>query len=261
MKKNAVFILTWCKDINALYGSTTTLKTIRVGYPNSDIFVFDNCSIEPARHEFKRLSDDIGATFIPMQNEVIHHDFIRWLIFTEHGDKQVVLVDPDLIFWESMENVTTDKLLSGRLIGAFNDTYTQTKTFARLHTSFLVIPNAKRLAERIGNLEARKFEANLLRPNMVQINNEWWRWDTTAALYASISDDCEIFNESTLNKYDHLFCGSHLSSILAQTEDEDLLSLMLVIHNTAKLGNFSSLKGIWRLQENWLRLRKIEVLK
>ncbi len=40
-----VYILTWCKSLESLYGSLLVFQTLRVGFPTAPVYVFDNGSL------------------------------------------------------------------------------------------------------------------------------------------------------------------------------------------------------------------------
>ena len=248
VKGSRVYILTWCKDINQLYGSLLTFKTIRTGFPNSEIVVFDNCSIPAAQDEIKKAADAVGAVFHQLEHEVKHHDFIRWAIFQDHVDKQLVFADGDLIFWDDMENTVVDGLMAGRLIPLFGDKFSNTKTMPRLHTSLVMIPDPGALAQRLHALESEYFEADLIRPTMLRLEGEWLRWDTLGTLYGAITEQCTAFDEALLNRYDHIFCGSHLNKILSKYQVPRLAEA----HHQA-MQDYTQLKGIWHLQEQYFK--------
>jgi hypothetical protein len=242
--KVLVLILTWCKDPDALYGSLLTLKTIRIGFPDADVMVVDNGSIDVP--DIRLAAEAVGAGYMK-QNEVPHWQFMRKAI--EIVRQPLVFADPDLIFWDRMKMPET--LIAGRLIPQFFDEYTQTLTHARLHTSLLSIPDPQKLWQVIRAEESRMWESDLLRPIMLPSNGKWERWDTGAPLYGAIGGHAFT---TELDSYDHIFCGSHLKYV-AEKLNPTARSEFKRVHDIARTGDLSKLRGIWKLQEQYFKDR------
>jgi hypothetical protein len=244
MKK--VFILTWCNNINQLYGSLLVFNSIRIGFPTAEIFVVDNFSIKEATIQIENCAKSINAKFYALNEEIKHHQHIEHILLNCNEEDEIYIVDPDVIFWDNVENYKTDKIIAGRLIPEFNDNYSKTLTKERLHTSFLVFQNIKLLRKKLLDIKAIYFESDLIKPIMVKNNDNWIRWDTTAQLFEVLKDDCEVFNDNMNDKFDHIFCGSHINLI---TDKWDLPEFK-EIHNLSK-NNPTALRGIWRYQHDF----------
>jgi hypothetical protein len=94
-----VTILTFCAHPSMAYGTMLIFKTVRVGFPNARIEVFDNGSHPEVVGLIARAAADVGATF---QARAPRHyaDHYEWLLLErEHDDRPLVLVDPDVIFF------------------------------------------------------------------------------------------------------------------------------------------------------------------
>jgi hypothetical protein len=243
-----IFILTWCRDITAIYGSLLTFKTFRVGFPSSDVFVFDNASIPEARPVIKAAAESVGARFIQMTQEVKHHDWLRWVLFQNHGGKPIAFCDPDVIFWDSIKSVSSDALLTGRLIPAFYDRYSDTQTQPRLHTSLLWIPDPAKLTRCIADIEHARWEADLLKPVMTCFSGKWLRWDTGASLYAAMPHVCRPFTDAENDRFEHIFCGSHVNWVLEKTGN-----LQLKAVHEQSVADYTQLKGLWRRQDAFFK--------
>jgi len=246
MLNKKVFILTWCNSLDKLYGSLLVFNTLRVGFPTADVFVIDNCSIESAVPYIESAAVNVNAKFFSLRNEVNHYDHIRNIIFSCDENDKIFIIDPDVIFWDNVEIFDTEKAIAGRLIPEFFDEYTNTITKARIHTSFLYLSNVKRIKDCIINTKKKYFESDLIRPVMVKDGKKWLRWDTVGQLYENIVDDCEIFDDVMNDKFDHIFCGSHLDIIVDKWNFDKLVE----IHELAKR-NQRLLKGIWREQNEF----------
>jgi hypothetical protein len=239
-----VFILTYCRSLGQLYGNLLTFSTVRVGFLDAEITVYDNASLEGARTAIRLEAKQVGASYEQLTTEMLHHDFLRSTIIRNPGAR-LVFLDPDLIFWSNVETHRSDALMSGRLIPTFDDVYTGTLTYERLHTSLLIVNDSTRLARTIADTESRYFDADLIAPRMI-FDGEWRRWDSMAQLYAVTRDQCEVFDADMLDRYDHLFCGTHLNLIRDRVADHALID----VHQAAKQAP-ASLRGLWRSQQEF----------
>lgn len=242
-----VFILTWCKHIDQIYGATLVFDTIRIGFPTAEIIVFDNNSIPEAFIEIEKATTKVGAKLIKLESEVSHHDYIRLLLDSNNTETPIYIIDPDIIFWKNVETFNTGKLLAGRWLPDFLDNYSNTLTKARVHTSFIYIPSIRLLKEKIDVIERTYWDTDLIKPIAVRIDNNWVRWDTFAQVFECLYEDIEIFSDEMNNCFDHIFCGSHLNILGTLFSNPRLHEIhRLAIHNP------TSLKGLWREQHNFL---------
>ncbi len=247
-----VFILTYCKNLELFYGTELIFKTLRVGFPNANIVVVDNSSIPDARAQVEVLAKGNDCHFeqIP-EPGVKHHEFIQNTIFSMAADATaagpVVFLDPDICLWDSCEEFEFDGLIAGKLIGGFNDNITHTHTMPRLHTSFMWIPDVRKLRDEIWKLKVRYFDFQPFLPYSCAMGGVWYRYNTGASLYAAFSDRVSHFTPEHLDHYDHIFCGSHIDC-LYPLYDPATRQRMTEIHRNAKEGNLHALKGIWKRQ-------------
>lgn len=91
-----VYILTYCKDIQHLYGSTLIFKTLRTGFPTARITAVDNASVNEARKVISKCAEDTGCAYEQLQNEIQHHQFLEHIVTYSKGT--VVFLDPDICF-------------------------------------------------------------------------------------------------------------------------------------------------------------------
>lgn len=252
-----VFILTFCDDPSTLYGATLTFNTLRVGFPHADVHVVDNASHPDTRPAIRQAAEQAGGTFTQLEQRIEHADFVRGLLFGQTEYNNVVLLDPDLLFWREVEHWKFDgALMAGRLIPTFQDSYCGSLTHARLHTSFLWLPDLvalrAKLAEAITPHTAQQvlgYEFDPIRPVILPSPEVWVRWDTAASLYHAIKSDCHAFTDNELDSYDHLFCGSHLETV-SDLLPTDEAARFRETHKLA-VNNPRALKGIWREQQRY----------
>ncbi|MBI5115794.1 hypothetical protein HZA56_04930 [Candidatus Poribacteria bacterium] len=250
-----VFILTYCRNMDLFYGTELIFKSLRIGFPNAEVVVVDNSSLPEAREKIESLARGNDCRFQQLSGKgTQHHDFIQDTIsgLANNGaGGSVVFLDPDICFWENCEDFEFDGLVAGKLIQPFHDSVTKTRTMPRLHTSFLWIPDVRKLAEAIRKARVNHFDFHPFLPYSFVFNGKWYRYDTGASLYAAFSDRVSRFTEKHLNRYDHIFCGSHIDWLLA-SYDSEIREFMLDVHERAKRGDIKSLRGIWRRQNERL---------
>jgi hypothetical protein len=254
MTKTRIFILTYCKNIDSLFGNLLTFKTVRTGFKDAEIIVYDNNSIEEARKEIRNAAQSVGASYKQYDRDVLHHDFIRHQIESNRDDCRIIFLDTDLVFWDSFDDFKSDALMVGRKMHCFYDMITKTNTFERLHTSFLIINDTKKIVEKTKIMQHTYLDVLFYRPQIYMRNNEWYRFDTLGVLYNAIKDDCEIFTEKEMNKYDHLFNGTHLDYVTQNLPDHPIADF----HKMA-MEDINNVKGIWRIQEEYMLKHKVSI--
>jgi len=154
-----------------------------------------------------------------------------------------------VIFWDNCESHLPSKgLFAGRYIPSFPDEYTGCHTHERLHTSFLIINNPRKLVEKTMEFLKGKFEAKLVEPVMyLEEGGRWKRFDTFAMAYQVFKEEAESFGPEFLDRYDHLFCGTHLRQV------QEHHPYLVPIHEEIKQGNIRAAKGLWRRQEEYFK--------
>jgi len=247
-----VFILTFCRKADLLYGSTLVFKTLRVGFPGAAVVVVDNASIPQARAEIAPLARDTDCRFLQIEApSVEHHDFLSDVLEAMAGDDAptgpVVFLDPDVCLWSCCEGFAFDGLMAGRYIRPSTVPATGALVLPRLHTSFLWIPDARRLWARIAAIKAVHFDFDPFRSVSIRMGAQWVRADTGASLYGVIRAEASHFADDHLDCYDHLFCGCHLDLLEAVLVGKDR-DIVRRIHDHARAGDLSALKGAWREQ-------------
>ena len=247
-----VVILTYCEHPALAYGALMVFKTLRVGFPTADVIVIDNGSHPDVVPLIKKAAIDVGCSFTaaPRQHFL---SFYNWALFEQNSTNSLVLLDPDIVFWESVEDWKFNGLMAGRLIP---DLYNYGITsLSRLHPSHLWIPDVAKMREALGNMNANAFDP--LRQFSAPANGKMYFWDTGAGLYQALADKCQPFSEKQLDCYDHLFYGSHLPVIQPALNDE---GVTYTAHQAAARGDLLSLKGIWREQDKQFKSQRQDPL-
>jgi len=258
-KPATVFILTYCRHMEFFYGTELVFKTLRVGFPNARITVVDNASIPEAASEVAALAKQNDCAFEHLGGRgVAHHEFIEDRLMAAASDSSVegplVFIDPDICFWECCEDFCFGGLLAGRLVRAFYCAALQTLMMPRIHTSFMWIPDARRLWGEIEKIRSEHFDFQPFLSCSMKIAGQWCRFDTGGSLYAAIPDKVSCFTEEHLNRYDHIYSGSHLDWLYPVMHPQ-VRELFSRIHASARDGDLAALRGIWKLQEQVFRVR------
>jgi len=244
-----VYIITWCRDPAALYGSLLTFRTLRTGFPGADVVVIDNGTEGEPRKAIEKAARWVGADYAWRQ-EMPHWAILETTLARSAGP--CVFVDPDVVFWKLMR-LPQDCLWAGRLIPRFMDEYTGCVTQPRLHTSMLWFPNAPRFCDEARKITAKYWEAPLFRPSMHNVDGQWIRFDTGASLYGALGG--RAFSDE-LDRYDHIFCGSHLSHVSPRIDAESRVAFESA-HEIAKGDDLSPLRGLWKQQQQHFEQRKL----
>ncbi|MDO8334326.1 MAG: hypothetical protein Q7T35_06625 [Nitrosomonas sp.] len=237
-----VFILIWCKNPANANNSLLTFRTLRTGFPSSEVVVYDNASI--IGEQTQRLCQEVGAQYFRFEKEIRHHEYLKLILLNEPN---AILVDPDIIFWEQVEHWDfSHYLIAGRLIPNFYDHYTRCHTVSRLHSSLMWLPDLKQLRSHFARKTARYFDP--ITHQTAIVGSEWVFWDTLAGLYHLFKEQSYCFSERELNAYDHLFCGTHLDLVIDDIGADSIIAK----GSRMAMENMASLKGYWRQQDEYL---------
>ena len=229
VSKPTIIILTYCEHPSLEYGALMVFDTLRVGFPTFDVVVIDNGSHQEVVPKIAQAAKKVGARFMPTER----HDFVdhyRWVLCEQQQIDSVILLDPDVVFWENIEHWSFNGLIAGRLIPDLPKG--NLTSVARIHPSLVWVPSVKKLRDVGATVE------------ICQKGNYFY--DTLATIYQKHADKCDVFTEKHLDCYDHLFYGSHFPAVEPCLSDG---GLTYSAHKNAACGDLLSLKGIWRQQE------------
>jgi hypothetical protein len=238
-----VTILTYCIHPDLAYGTLLVFDTLRIGFPNARVEVYDNGSCAVVKPKIRAAANRVGASFHELSPKG-YVDHYRWLLTEQTEFESLVICDPDVVFWNSVEHWRFDPaLLAGRLIpDRSTDLFL---CLARLHPSLLWIPSVQRLREQLLSLQLIGY--NGFAQRTCYIGGRAVFWDTLAGLYQAFPSQCRAFCDFELDSYDHLFYGSHLP--LASTICGSGFDAILDGHRAAAQGRTEALRGIWRKQQ------------
>lgn len=251
-----VSILTFCPHPSLAYGTLLVFKTLRRGFPTAQVEVFDNGSHPGVLPEIKRAAAAIGATFEALQPR--HYaDHYEWLLLKrEYDARPLVLLDPDVIFWESVEGWNFgESLAAGRLIPRQKEG--KYDVLPRLHPSLFWVPDVARLRAAWSQQTSIDGIDDAIGCRFEPKGGRVLLHDTLEPLFAGLRNRCFAFREQELDCYDHLFHGSHLP-INAGCEHPGFEAIVDG-HLAAAAGDLERVRGIWRSQERYFLSEHIVV--
>lgn len=243
-----VHVLTYCAHPTSAYGSLMVFDTIRTGFPSAPIEVWDNGSCAEVVPDIESAAQKVCARFTSLTSRH-YSDHLRWVLLERPHPKCVplVLCDPDVVFWESVEGWDFGQaLMAGRLMPLMQ--HSGFIAMQRLHPSLLFIPDVHELRRAVKAADARAFGWDAIGPRTSWVNGQPHFWDTLSDLFNALCAGCVAFGEAELNAYDHLFFGTHLVMLGALRAD-GLRDLCTEAHAHAATGNAQALRGIWRRQQ------------
>ena len=250
-----VHILTVCRDPDALYGSVLTFKTIRTGFPTAEVYVTDSGTA--CHDEIRKAAEAVGASYqqtLASTDGTMseHGDWIE-RILAYGDDEPFVIVDPDVVFYGSMEGLTfpPGTLLAGRYVPEIKEMGATMPE--RLHPSLLFFPDPKGLRSAIAEIQKTTPYFTGFRAYSLILGPDKLICDTGVSAYAALKDRCYRFGEMELDLYSHIFQGSMLKKAADYGFSRGSTAALEVWHQAAREGNLTALRGIWREQEAGLR--------
>jgi hypothetical protein len=256
-----VFVIVFCKNVELSYGSTLVFDSIRTGFPDSNIHVIDNGIFDfSIKQSIKNKVKEIDGSFYSDGKVYTHHQLLRTIISKISGS--IAIVDPDIIFWDRMDT-TSDSLVSGRKIPIFFDPISKCINHQRIHTSLLKISNTEIMINLIESAEKSYNESDLMSPVMLKRLDVWERFDTMSSFCSVYPDFISEFDEIELDKYDHLFCGTHLDvvkdKLCIDNSPVEWEREFSNIHKYAKNKQYDKLRGIWKIQNKFFEYYNPEI--
>jgi hypothetical protein len=257
-----VFISAHCRNPDLFDATKFVFKTLRVGFPNSEIIVYDNALSQLHRSEIQELCRKNTCKFQHIPQAVSYGGLI-WQIFSSilasDQDEPFWLCDTDIVFWDSMEQFEFETAMAGRHIPKFFDTYTKCITMPRLHTSLLYIDPAKVRREMDMLLENFPRET----PHNPMVNpvfpffmpspegkDEYFFYDLCAPMSYMLSQT--RFTEKHLDCFDHANCGT-FADLLEPHGHEGM-----VARQKAMFANPETMRGLWKEQDKYFAYHAVK---
>lgn len=204
--KPRVYIRAHVSDESAFKMSTLVFKTLRVGFPNSQVYVWYSGE---CLEEVLKAGDDAECCMWDGSKIPTHDAFVAK--YSDLPCGSIVFCDTDMVFYEKVEDWSFDQPMAGMFEPKHRNPVTSAIHLPRLHSCLLwVKPESTRKA-----FDAWKAT---LPPNPFLPLFEPWRqqWlpigrelhfaDTGSIAYNAIGG--QHFTEQQLNAFAHLQCGT-----------------------------------------------------
>jgi hypothetical protein len=140
--KHAVHILSTIRNPKLWHSSVLVFKTLRVGFPTADIFVWGNGLDEQSERLVANAAGSVKAHFrnIP---RIEHGHWIETCV--ANNNTPFWICDTDIVFFGSMEKFKwkADTQFAGRYEREFFEEWSKTRKVARLHPSLMYFNPAK----------------------------------------------------------------------------------------------------------------------
>lgn len=233
-----VVILCTARTPQLLYGSTLAFKSLRVGFSNAFVEVHDNASHPDCSEQIKRHAFNVGAQYIAIAKRTTHHQWIHSVLKNATGT--IVLLDPDCVFFDKMEDMELSGLLTGRLCPAYFNEVVGCNEVERLHTCLLFVRDAKELREKLAAVNvSERYPFDPISPRITARKGKLWFADTFATAFGLIGG--KAITSEYLSRFAHLVSGSMIDLVAPKmTEGKELAAL----HRQAYL-NQNVLRDCW----------------
>lgn len=247
MSTPTVHILATCHEEAGLNAATLVFQTLRVGFPTTRIEVTVNTMENDLVERIGGAAGGVGAVLADREWELKHDDWIRDL--ARYESDPFWICDTDVVFWDSVEELTSEAPLLGRWQPGFADPATGCETVPRLHTSLLRIDPVKFRAE------AAKYEANIRLKHFAPPADYWAPivlpgfprprfYNCGAVAYHALGG--ESFSEADNARFDHLHNATYLDEIAPLIPDADLRTAHAQVYQNPAL-----LRGAHVQQMEW----------
>jgi hypothetical protein len=219
-----VHILATVRNLQLLQSALLVFKTLRVGFPTAEIWVWGNNLPGEAIQEVRVACKEAGAIFLQIP-AISHGRWIERLMVNEMGSFWIC--DTDIVFFDNVQNtgIPGEPAFAGSLEPEFFEEWTKTWHVERLHPSLMWIDPLRCKALINGWPGVHEFFGTALR-NLV----EWqfvprlvgdWQWvprerevlfyDTMAGMHQAFGG--AAFEPWMEARFEHLHCGTYLDLI------------------------------------------------
>ena len=242
-------ILASCPNPKLVDYTTLVFKTLRVGFPLSDVVVWMN-KLGPVE-ESKLSQICVDGDYDARVCDYAHHEWIEMLATTEK--EPFWISDTDVVYYANVEEWKCDYAIAGWRIPEWEDEFTKCITRPRIHTCVMHI-NPVTLEKAIANY-SRSFHLmddinplpNLFAPLSVPLHGYTYFYDVCGLLYNAIGGDA--FGDELKEAFFHFNFGTISDRVLPHVKDgKNMAAAREMVLNDPQLG-----RGAWRLQEEYYR--------
>jgi len=246
-----VHILATCLNPALLDTTLLVFKTLRTGFPNANVKVWDNAlTIEQSAYA-RSAFGPLGCEEITLPRRIAHDAWIARLL--DRSTSPFWVLDTDIVFFEMAPEPSPLDFLFGRFEPAFLEPWTKTNRVARLHTALLFM-DPQAILTRIHQWASRWHPKGFpFSPHFEMVQQQFVPqgvdrpplfYDTCAGLYQAIGGT--PFTESQNHTFEHLHCGTY----------SDRIEKALPEAGRARVAVFSDIanaRGLHNSQEEYYR--------
>jgi hypothetical protein len=208
-----VHILATCRKPALIGGTLLVFGSLRVGFPTSEIVVYDNANAPDAKAAIAAECERNGCKVVEFHTKVNHGDWVDSLVSNETDPFWIC--DTDVIFWKTVEQwmLSPGACLSGIPMPEFFDSYSKSWSQPRIHTCLMHI----RPAEIRSSLKLKHFPeddpfkiqaAPMVKPFwFLDHNGRRVFYDTASMLSAHVP--CRELSDEQMDCFDHLNGGTY----------------------------------------------------
>lgn len=253
-----IHILGTCRNPDLVQNCLITLKTIKVGFPNSNVIYHVNGQ---DTYNYLQKSKDVSMM---MQHQIYnvhpsttHGKWIEELIYKY--SRPFWICDTDVIFHSPVRiNIQPDAAIAGRYEPTFINPIDEFEHKERIHPSLMYI-NPVRCRNIIDTFTDRLNSLKGFIPN--PINLEWhWRLengklsfvDTMGQFYEMFREECQVFTDEENLAFDHLYNSTYADLI------PENIGFLTKKHRAAAFHNPTLMKGIYVQQQEWFQKHGIK---
>lgn len=241
-----VHILATCRKPELLPGTLLVFDTIRKGFPNYELAVYDNAN---GVDEYRMIAgacswNDCNLVTHPFK--VNHGDWVDAL--AQNESEPFWICDTDMLFWKSVEDweFDHDVCLAGVRMPEFFDLYSKSWSQPRMHTCLLYVnPKAIEVALRPHHFPPddpfQISRAPMVKPFwFVDHTGRRVFYDTAAMLSNHVK--CQAFTDDQRDCFDHLNAGTYFDLIRDHYDPKG-------DWHERVFANPEMARGVWRTQD------------
>lgn len=241
-----VHILATVLNRDLLANSRLIFRTLRLGFPTSEIVVHGNSLDQYSATAIKADTESIGGEFVPGLS-TSHGEWIEFLLRME--TEPFWIADTDVIFFEPVEHwfAGSKCLFSGRMEPEFLEPWTRSVHVERLHPSLMWF-NPAHLRAAIRSWPGTTEFFHTVQLPLVQwtfvprLGKPMLFYDTCAGLHHALGG--QPFSEGQNKAFSHLFCGTYAD----QNTALDLTPVHAEIIRNPELA-----RNLWASQQEWYK--------
>jgi hypothetical protein len=234
--KPSVHILVTVRHESMLNAGLLVFKTLRVGFPTAEIFVYgNNLNYATQNKVFEVLPG--YCTFRNLQ-EISHDAWVESLVL--NSESEFWICDTDVIFYDKVEDwkFTTD--IAGRYQPEYYEPWTNTISKERIHTCLMhfnpggvrgsIMKWSRENVPSVFPFATIPF----IRQNFIPDKERPILYDTCAGLYYTCSR--HIFTEEQDNAFAHLHAGTYADEVSKCSSFKDLQTCHSMLFDNLEFG-------------------------